>query len=106
MVAGIRALECASIHFGFKLCLINCPDASSGVDEAYKISIKIWMSSHCSLNRASHLFTSCPSHPLQVQCRGHRDGHLLPEAIAYLQKTWPWWNRTRGARHAIIHTGA
>lgn len=42
---------------------------------------------------------------IPVRCRGHQDKHLLPQAIDYIKKTWPWWNRTGGSRHFAIHTG-
>ena len=47
-----------------------------------------------------------PFLPSQIRCRGHGDADILPEALKYIRETWPWWNATGGARHAIIHTGA
>ena len=41
----------------------------------------------------------------QVRCRGHSDGYFLREALDYIAKTWPWWNKLQGARHFLIHTG-
>ena len=42
---------------------------------------------------------------IPVRCRGHQDKELLPGAIEYIRKTWPWWNKSRGSRHFAIHTG-
>ncbi|KAG1674838.1 hypothetical protein FOA52_015226 [Chlamydomonas sp. UWO 241] len=41
---------------------------------------------------------------ISVRCR-MGDSHLALQAIEYVRQTWPWWNATGGARHAIIHTG-
>ncbi|KAG2430414.1 hypothetical protein HXX76_009939 [Chlamydomonas incerta] len=33
------------------------------------------------------------------------DSRFLSEAVAYISATYPWWNRTGGSRHFVIHTG-
>lgn len=41
----------------------------------------------------------------QMRQRGMGDQHLVEEVVKYVRKTWPYWNKTGGARHLIIHTG-
>lgn len=40
-----------------------------------------------------------------VQVRNPPESRLLLDTLGYINRTWPWWNKTGGARHLIIHTG-
>eukprot|EP00798_Chlamydomonas_sp_ICE-L_P016902 gene16902-23179_t len=40
-----------------------------------------------------------------MKVRKPGDSVRLLEAIQYINKTWPWWQRNHGARHLIVHPG-
>ena len=46
-----------------------------------------------------------PSNITQVRQRGMSDQDYIPRAVEYISQTWPYWNRTQGARHFAIHVG-
>ncbi|GIL87530.1 hypothetical protein Vretifemale_15566 [Volvox reticuliferus] len=42
---------------------------------------------------------------IPVRLRTSTDSSFLLHSIEYIRDTYPWWNRTGGSRHFIIHTG-
>ncbi|KAG2448124.1 hypothetical protein HYH02_006709 [Chlamydomonas schloesseri] len=42
---------------------------------------------------------------IPIRQRMTADSRFLSEAVAYISATYPWWNRTGGSRHFVIHTG-
>ncbi|KXZ45290.1 hypothetical protein GPECTOR_56g386 [Gonium pectorale] len=41
---------------------------------------------------------------LPLRQRSFSDSYLMEEAIQYVREHYPWWNRTGGAKHMVIHT--
>ncbi|EFJ49510.1 acetylglucosaminyltransferase [Volvox carteri f. nagariensis] len=42
---------------------------------------------------------------IPIRLRTATDSAFLKYAIEYIREAYPWWNRTGGARHFVIHTG-
>ncbi len=46
-----------------------------------------------------------PRYFIPVRQRMTLDSHFMDAAVKYIRRTWPWYNRTEGHRHFVIHTG-